>query len=354
MQPKEKIIHHDIPLRPWEVFGTDVFHFNNKNYLWLVDYHSEFPIVKRLEGLSAESLITTIKVIFTEYGIPHKLMSDAGMNFVSDKFQKFCNSINVELAVLLAYHHQSNGQVEACIKFIKHAFKKCTNSGGDINMALLQICTTLLGQGLLCLPTLMFKRQVCGIMPVLDRNLLAKIYDDEHHSNLLDRQHKNDNDASPVFASLPIGSAVAVQQEDGRLWTHGTVVNTGDHNHHDWAYTIQLTTNGRWITCNRWHIKPTSVTVETYLQHHTTKHLNTQMDPLEDILKSITNNPRAYDTVHTNRNNIHNTQCHQQTKYTQQAREEEYSQQSRKVVSEDKRQKNIYTPEDKRADPQNS
>ena len=70
MQPKEKIIHHNIPLRPWEVLGTDIFHFNNKNYLCIVDYYSKFCIVKRLEGLSAESLITTTKVIFSEYGIP--------------------------------------------------------------------------------------------------------------------------------------------------------------------------------------------------------------------------------------------------------------------------------------------
>ena len=52
-QPKEKIIHHDIPLRPWEVIGADVFHFNNKNYLCIVDYHSKFPVIKRLERLSA-------------------------------------------------------------------------------------------------------------------------------------------------------------------------------------------------------------------------------------------------------------------------------------------------------------
>ena len=44
MQPKEKILHHDIPLRPWEVLGMDIFHFNNKNYLCIVDYHSKFPV----------------------------------------------------------------------------------------------------------------------------------------------------------------------------------------------------------------------------------------------------------------------------------------------------------------------
>ena len=115
MQLKEEIIHHEIPLRPWEVLGADVFHFNNKNYLCIVDYQSKFPVVEQLEGLSAESLIATIKVIFTEYGIHHKLISDAGMNFVSVKFQKFCNSINVEQAVSSVYYHQSNRQVDACI-----------------------------------------------------------------------------------------------------------------------------------------------------------------------------------------------------------------------------------------------
>ena len=70
MQPKEKIIYDDIPLCPWEVVGVDVFHFNNKNYLCIIDYNSEFPVVKKFEGLSAESLITTTKIIFTKYAIP--------------------------------------------------------------------------------------------------------------------------------------------------------------------------------------------------------------------------------------------------------------------------------------------
>ena len=119
-QLKEKMIHHDIPLRPWEVLGADVFHFNNKNYLCIVDCYSKFPVIKRMEGLSTDCLITTTKVIFAEYGIPCKLMSDAGTNFVSDMFSKFCSRLNIEQAVLSAYHHQSNGQVEACITF--HAY----------------------------------------------------------------------------------------------------------------------------------------------------------------------------------------------------------------------------------------
>ena len=60
--------------------------YNNKNYLCIVDYNSQFPIIKRLEGLSAENLTNTVKIIFAEYGIPCKLMSDTGTNFISDRF----------------------------------------------------------------------------------------------------------------------------------------------------------------------------------------------------------------------------------------------------------------------------
>ena len=70
MQPKEKIIYHNIPLRPWEVVSADIFHFNNKNYLCIVDYNSKFSVIKKLEGFSAECLINTVKIIFTKYGIP--------------------------------------------------------------------------------------------------------------------------------------------------------------------------------------------------------------------------------------------------------------------------------------------
>ena len=67
-----------------------IFHFTNKNYLCIIDYNSKLPVIKKLEGLSAESLITTTKIIFAEYGIPPKIMSDAGTNLVSDRFHQFC------------------------------------------------------------------------------------------------------------------------------------------------------------------------------------------------------------------------------------------------------------------------
>ena len=50
--------------------------------------------------------------------------------------------------------------------------------------------------------------------------------DDEHCEALVKRQTKNDknHDTSENYASFPLQSTVAVQYEDGGLWTHGIVV----------------------------------------------------------------------------------------------------------------------------------
>ena len=159
-------------------------------------------------------------------------------------------------------------------------------------MALLQIHTTPLGQGLLSLATLLFNQPVCSV----DRKPIGRDNDDEHHIKLVYRQHKNDtnNDASPVFASILIGSTVVVQQEDGGLWTHGMIVGKGDHNHHDQSYTIQITTTGRRITCNRQHIRLTSITTDNYICYQATKHATRQTDPLDAILEHIKNNTQSY------------------------------------------------------------
>ena len=82
-------------------------------------------------------------------------------------------------------------------------------------MALLQICTTPLGPGLPSPATLLFNRQVGGIMPVLDCKLIEHACDDEHHNRLVARQDKNSNDNATIHSHIPLGSTVAVQQEDG-------------------------------------------------------------------------------------------------------------------------------------------
>ena len=92
-------------------------------YFFIVDYHNKFPVIKKTDDFSVDSLILTCKIIISEHGLPKKIMPDSGGNFISDKFKTFCRSLKIEQAFSLAYNHQNNEQVDSCIKPIKQTLK---------------------------------------------------------------------------------------------------------------------------------------------------------------------------------------------------------------------------------------
>ena len=72
-QPHEKTIPCDILCKSWEVVGADIFSINNNAQLCIVDCYSKFPIVKKSDGLSANKLIRTVKIVFNEFGLLKKI-----------------------------------------------------------------------------------------------------------------------------------------------------------------------------------------------------------------------------------------------------------------------------------------
>ena len=63
------------------------------------------------------------RFIFSQYGLPSKIISDVGTNFISEKFEDICKRLSIHHAVALSYKHQGNRQVEACIKFVKRSIE---------------------------------------------------------------------------------------------------------------------------------------------------------------------------------------------------------------------------------------
>ena len=59
--PKEPLISRAVPLYPWQVVGTDIFHWQNKDYLLVVDYYSRYWEVTRLRSMNAEYVITELR-----------------------------------------------------------------------------------------------------------------------------------------------------------------------------------------------------------------------------------------------------------------------------------------------------
>ena len=102
------------------------------------------------------------RILFTK-----KIMS--GGNFISVKIKTFCRNLNIEQAFSSSYHHQSNGEVEACIKLTKQTLKKCFVTKSDPHTALLQIRLTLLWPGLPSPATLLFNHPIRGLMLTINR-----------------------------------------------------------------------------------------------------------------------------------------------------------------------------------------
>ena len=73
------------------------------------------------------------------------------------------------------------------------------------------------------------------------------------------------------------------------MWTHGTIIDKGDYNHHNRSYKILVINTGRIITHKRQYIKPTPITTEDYIHYQANKHAKT--DPLDAILDHIKKNP---------------------------------------------------------------
>ncbi|XP_061194972.1 uncharacterized protein LOC133203143 [Saccostrea echinata] len=81
-QKKEPMISHEIPIRPWQTIGCDLFECESKDYLILADYYSDYFEVERLHSKTG-SIIRMMKSQFARHGIPDRVISDNGPPFGS-------------------------------------------------------------------------------------------------------------------------------------------------------------------------------------------------------------------------------------------------------------------------------
>ena len=66
---REKIIQHDILKLPWSKVGSDIYEFQGKYYVTVIDYFSKFIENSAIPDKTAFSIIKFMKNIFTRHGI---------------------------------------------------------------------------------------------------------------------------------------------------------------------------------------------------------------------------------------------------------------------------------------------
>ncbi|UYV64812.1 hypothetical protein LAZ67_3002052 [Cordylochernes scorpioides] len=171
----EPLIPTNFPTRPWQKIGMDLFKFENKWYLVVIDYYSRFPEMIQLDRLTANVVVRSCKSIFARHGIPETVVSDNGTQFgAAREFANFARQYGFQHVTSSPRFPQSNGMAEAGVKIAKLILKK----NQDPSLGLLEYRSTPLENGYSPAELLM-GRKLRTTLPIAPENLNPKLVDSQ-------------------------------------------------------------------------------------------------------------------------------------------------------------------------------
>ena len=94
-----------IPDHPWLKCAAD--HLQGHYYLLIVDYYSKFIAIKNLQNPQSKTVINKCKKLFSQFGIPNKLIMDNSSKFSCHKFCSFSKTWDTLHKMISPHYHQS-------------------------------------------------------------------------------------------------------------------------------------------------------------------------------------------------------------------------------------------------------
>ena len=113
---KEPLMSTPLQSHPWERVAANLFHLRGRSYLVVVDHFSRYPEVVRLNSTTSNSIVTTLKSIFSRHGIPAAFVSGNGPQFASMKMMEFASKYGFRHVTSSPRFPQSNGLAERTVK----------------------------------------------------------------------------------------------------------------------------------------------------------------------------------------------------------------------------------------------
>ena len=102
---KEPYIPFDIPIVAWKTITTDLFVFQDKTYIVVVDLFSRFPVIRQLHGESIQLVLDALKNVISNFGMPENIISDNGPCYKSQEFNDFCRRFEINHITGASYNH---------------------------------------------------------------------------------------------------------------------------------------------------------------------------------------------------------------------------------------------------------
>ncbi|XP_064619501.1 uncharacterized protein K02A2.6-like [Lineus longissimus] len=227
-QQKEPLISHARPNFPWNKLGTDVFTFLSKNYLLVVDYHSNYFETVKLDDMTAENLIDKLKAMFARLGIPETLVSDNGSNYACEKFRDFTENWGINHVTVSPRYPKANGLAEKYCGIAKKLMKKAKETKIEPHIAFMNYRDTPVIDGKSPAELLM-GRKLRTRLPVnekcLKTALQTKTVQNAREKNAMTQaRHYNNTATRQPLGDLKPGDKV-VFRHNGE-WIKGTIVNS--------------------------------------------------------------------------------------------------------------------------------
>lgn len=248
---KEPLIPHEVPDLPWKKVGVDVMTVDGLDYLVVVDYHSKWPELAKLERKTAQHIIMHLKSIFARHGVPEIMMSD-NMPFASYEFGLFAEEWGINQVTSSPTYARSNGQVERTIQTLKRLMQKAKQDHRDQYIALLEYRNTPVS-GLLYSPAqMLMSRTLRSKMPVASKHLEPKIVNATKDLSRRQKRQKDVHDRGAVpLQPLQPGQPVFIRW--GKRWRPARVVR--QHDTAPRSYWV-LTDEGSEVRRNRVDLRP--------------------------------------------------------------------------------------------------
>ena len=277
-----------LPNRPWEKVGIDIFTLKGKDYLVTVDYFSDYFEVDPLKSTSTAAIVKALKRHFSTHGIPDEIISDNGPQLVSEEFAKFASDWEFSHITSSPYYSRSNGKAESAVKIAKNLIKKCKHEGSDIYKVLLDWRNT---------PTVnmdsspvqrLMSRRTRSTLPMSESLLLPSVIPDvktkiEHKRRLTKQQHDK---RACNLPQLEIGQPIYVKSKAGQehKWEKAICKDKLS----DRSYIVDV--NGESYRRNRTHLKESNGPVQNSPAKSTTRK---DEKTKESVSNSTINNTEA-------------------------------------------------------------
>ena len=140
--PKEPMVQAPIPSRPWQMVATDLFMWEQNNYMVVVDYYSRYIEVAKLENTTSRTVVNHTKSIFARHGIPDVVRSDNGPQYNATQYKQFAQDWNFEHQTSSPYYPRSSGLAEIAVQIVKRLLSKAKRDGKDPYISLLEYRNT--------------------------------------------------------------------------------------------------------------------------------------------------------------------------------------------------------------------